>query len=261
MVASAAIGPPPLITVQPLDQTVLKGNNATFLVVAVSGTTMTYQWRQNGITISGATQSSFTVRAQNDAMFSVDIVNASGMVSSTNAALHVIKRPEARDDSYTVFQDHTLIVPAPGVLANDEDKNGLLLTTVLGTLPSHGALVLGLDGSFTYIPALGFSGTDTFTYSATDVLVGSTMATVTIQVTKTIDAPLMLTSLGMGVNGFQLQLSGPSPANYVILASGDLEHWTPISTNTVLDGLLQFTDTNATAASKRFYRAVAQKNW
>jgi len=71
----------------------------------------------------------------------------------------------------------------------------------------------------------------------------------------------MLTSLGMGVNGFQLQLSGPSPANYVILASGDLEHWTPISTNTVLNGLLQFTDTNATAASKRFYRAVAQKNW
>src|SRR3954466_11645802 len=100
--ARAALGPPPLIAVQPLDATVLKGNNATFSVTAVSGTTMTYQWKQNGSTVSGATQSAYTFKAMFDAQLSVDIVNASGMVTSSNAALHVIKRPDANNENYSV---------------------------------------------------------------------------------------------------------------------------------------------------------------
>jgi hypothetical protein len=259
--ASAAIGPPPLITVQPLDQTVLKGNNANFSVIAVSGTTMTYQWKQNGNTISGATQSAYTFKAMNNTVLSVDIVNASGMVTSSNATLHVVKRPDARSDSYSVLQDHTLFVAAAGVLANDSDQNGLLLTAVPVRSAAHGTLVLNLDGSFSYIPAAGFYGTDSFTYSATDPLVGSDSTTVTIQVLQIIDAPLTLTSIGMGTNGFQLQVSGPLPATYIVLASDDLQNWKPISTNAVMSGILQFTDMTATAASKRFYRAVAQKNW
>jgi hypothetical protein len=257
----AAIGPPPLIAVQPLDQTVLKGNNATFSVSAVSGTTMTYQWKQNGSTISGATQSSFTLKAMANALFSVDIINASGMVTSSNAALNVIKKPNANNDSYSVLQDHTLLVAAPGVLANDSDSNGLLLTAALATLPAHGTLVLNVDGSFSYIPASGFYGTDSFAYRATDPLVGSDTATVTIQVLQIIDAPLALTAIGMAANGFQLQLTGPAPANYIILASSNLQNWTPIATNFVVGGLLHFTDTNASILPKRFYQAVAQKTW
>jgi hypothetical protein len=43
------------------------------------------------------------------------------------------------------------------------------LTAVLATPPAHGVLVLNGDGSFTYTPAAGFAGSDSFTYYAKDV--------------------------------------------------------------------------------------------
>ena len=41
--ASTFAGPPPVITVQPLDQTVPYGGTAVFAVLATSGTTLSYQ--------------------------------------------------------------------------------------------------------------------------------------------------------------------------------------------------------------------------
>ncbi len=42
-------GPPPVITVQPLDQTVVYGGTAVFAVLATSGTTLSYQWYEDGL--------------------------------------------------------------------------------------------------------------------------------------------------------------------------------------------------------------------
>src|SRR5204863_380897 len=46
------------------------------------------------------------------------------------------------------------------------------------------------DGSFSYMPALNFNGTDTFTYKASDGQAQSGVATVTITVTPVNDAPV-----------------------------------------------------------------------
>ena len=61
--------------------------------------------------------------------------------------------PEALADAYSVNEDETLTVSAPGVLANDTDVDGDALTAILVGDVSHGALVLNADGSFTYTPA------------------------------------------------------------------------------------------------------------
>jgi spore coat protein A, manganese oxidase len=92
--------------------------------------------------------------------------------------------PVAVDDSYSVNEDTTLTVPAPGVLANDTDINANnVLTAVLETGPANGTLTLNPDGSFSYTPNPNFNGTDTFTYKANDgVLDSLTAATVTITV-------------------------------------------------------------------------------
>lgn len=91
--------------------------------------------------------------------------------------------PIANDDSYSVGENDTLTVPAnQGVLVNDEDIDGDPLTAVLVTGPANGSLVFNGDGSFTYAPNNGFSGTDTFTYEAFDGLLDSSPATVTIAV-------------------------------------------------------------------------------
>jgi VCBS repeat-containing protein len=88
----------------------------------------------------------------------------------------------AGNDSYAVAQDTTLSVSAPGVLANDTDANGDPLSASKVTDPANGSLTLNANGSFTYTPAAGFNGTDTFTYRASDGALQSNTATVTITV-------------------------------------------------------------------------------
>ncbi|WP_254721922.1 beta strand repeat-containing protein [Kovacikia minuta] len=89
------------------------------------------------------------------------------------------------DSSYRTAPDSTLNVSAVfGVLANDTDTDGPTLSAVAGTTTTanNGTVTLNADGSFLYTPKAGFSGTDTFTYQATDSLITSNLATVTVVV-------------------------------------------------------------------------------
>jgi uncharacterized repeat protein (TIGR01451 family) len=90
--------------------------------------------------------------------------------------------PTAAADAYTAITGATLTVPSRGVLVNDTDPEGNPLAVVLETPPAHGVLALAADGSFTYTPATGFSGADTFTYRASDGLLTSAPSTVTLDV-------------------------------------------------------------------------------
>jgi hypothetical protein len=95
--------------------------------------------------------------------------------------------PTAVGDAYSVAEEGTLSVPAPGVLGND---SGAALTAQLVQPPGNGTLVaFGSDGSFTYQPAANFSGSDFFTYQAVSGGVASNTATVAIQVTPVNDPP------------------------------------------------------------------------
>lgn len=90
--------------------------------------------------------------------------------------------PVAANDSYSTNYQTSLMVNAPGVLFNDTDGNNDPLTAVLAAGPANGTLVLNADGSFSYTPAAGFSGPDSFTYRASDGALTSNVATVTITV-------------------------------------------------------------------------------
>ena len=72
-----------------------------------------------------------------------------------------------------------------GVLDNDTNADGLPLSAQLVTSTTNGSLTLNSDGSFSYTPHLGFAGTDSFTYTATDGHATSQPATVTIYVYST----------------------------------------------------------------------------
>lgn len=90
--------------------------------------------------------------------------------------------PTAEADAYSTAYQTTLNVAAPGVLANDRDPEGNALTAALASGPLHGTLTLNPDGSLTYIPASGYSGADSFTYTASDGTLASAPATVSITV-------------------------------------------------------------------------------
>jgi len=83
----------PSITTEPASRSVTAGQTASFSVVASGTAPLTYQWRQNGTAISGATSSSYTTPAtttsESGAEFSVVVSNSAGRATSSAAVLTV----------------------------------------------------------------------------------------------------------------------------------------------------------------------------
>jgi VCBS repeat-containing protein len=120
---------------------------------------------------------SFTYRA-NDGLLDSTVATVSLTVSAVNDA------PIPANDEFSTTPGTALTIAAPGILANDEDveDNSLVVLTTPVTGVAHGTLTLNSDGGFTYTPADGFTGTDTFTYRISDGTDPSVPATVTITV-------------------------------------------------------------------------------
>lgn len=96
--------------------------------------------------------------------------------------------PTAGNDVYVITEDTPFMVTgSAGVLANDSDPDSATLVLSLADDVSKGALSLGTDGSFAYIPDPNEYGDDTFTYSLSDGL-SSSIATVTLTIVPTDDA-------------------------------------------------------------------------
>jgi VCBS repeat-containing protein len=98
--------------------------------------------------------------------------------------------PQAQGDAYTTDEDAPLTVNAPGVLANDTDPEGNTLSAVNPGSPSHGTLALASNGSFLYTPNADYSGSDSFTYQASDGSALSGQAVVNITVNPVNDPPV-----------------------------------------------------------------------
>ncbi|MBK9982120.1 MAG: hypothetical protein IPP15_06785 [Saprospiraceae bacterium] len=79
--------------------------------------------------------------------------------------------PLAINDSYTSTGNVGISVAAgSGLKANDFDDNIPGLTIVAGTFATTGggSITIAADGGFTYNPAAGFTGADTYSYTLTD---------------------------------------------------------------------------------------------
>ena len=91
--------------------------------------------------------------------------------------------PVANDDAYSTPLDTALIIPAPGILANDTDADGDSLTATNVVVFGPGSFsVNGLSGAVTYNPPVGFTGVARMTYQVTDGTTTSGAATVLVAV-------------------------------------------------------------------------------
>lgn len=132
--------------------------------------------------------------------------------------------PMAAADGYSVNASTALAVSSPGVLANDSDADGDTLETHLVDQPLHGTVILDFNGSFLYVPLVGYSGPDSFTYEARDYDGTSQPATVTLNVG----------GLPASTRG-KVTANGAATASFAITASYDRQHG--------LKATLLFTDT------------------
>lgn len=130
---------------------------------------------------------SFTYKAD-DGITESNIATVTIMVTPVNDA------PIAVDDEYEVDEDEHLLIPAPGVLANDIEVDPDNMTVTLITDVLYGSLSLVADGAFTYLPDPDFYGTDTFVYELVTypgtLSEWTDQATVTIYVNPINDAPV-----------------------------------------------------------------------
>ena len=107
--------------------------------------------------------------------------------------------PVAVNDTFAATGNIAITVPANGVLANDQGPSLVVsevqgLTANVGTPVNtiavgvggvHGSVTVNADGSFSYDPPPGFTGSaDTFTYRVSDSAGTSNLATVTINVSN-----------------------------------------------------------------------------
>lgn len=154
----------------------------------------------------------YTPNANSDANDSFTYQITDGVLGSSPSSATVWidvtnEAPMANDDSYSTVHDQTLTVDSSGALDNDSDTDGDPFSGVILSLPANGTLrkldntafVVNdpFDGYFKYVPALNWSGTDTFTYKATDGVGDSNAATVSVEV----------------LPGLNLVLTGPTEVN------------------------------------------------
>ncbi|HMJ90625.1 MAG TPA: Ig-like domain-containing protein, partial [Candidatus Acidoferrum sp.] len=105
-------------------------------------------------------------------------------ISVTNI-VPVNRAPMATDEQYAMEKNKLLTVTMGfGVLVNDFDPDGNAITAVVVSAPTQGQLSVDPAGSFAYMPATNFVGTQSFTYRAFDGSMTSAIATVTITVTN-----------------------------------------------------------------------------
>jgi sugar lactone lactonase YvrE len=103
------ITPPPtapVITSQPVAQSVFSGASATFRVAATGNPAPTYQWRKGGQPISGATSSTLTlpnVRSGDAAAYDVVVSNNVNSITSSAAVLMLRMLPASGAGNWTTL--------------------------------------------------------------------------------------------------------------------------------------------------------------
>jgi hypothetical protein len=188
---------PPRITSQPVNRTVTAGGNTTFSVSASGGNTFEWQYNTgagfapvpNEGVYSGATTTTLTITGatldMDGYVYRVVVTDTYGLTATSTAGMLTVnpQAPVANAVSATV---------AANSAANPitlDITGGAADTVAIGTQAAHGTATAS-GTTISYTPTAGYSGTDSFTYTATNTTDTSAAATVTV----TVEAPTLALS-------------------------------------------------------------------
>jgi hypothetical protein len=108
MEASLVVNIPPRIAVEPENQSLKRGQDATFSVTAEGTEPLAYQWRFQGTNIAGARDSNYTradAQLSDAGAYAVVVSNMAGAATSGNAMLTVTLPGPSRFQTITVLPD------------------------------------------------------------------------------------------------------------------------------------------------------------
>ena len=188
----------PAITTQPVSATLAIGAPLT-LTVAASGTPApTFQWKKNGVTIAGATSSTYSVgnvAGSDTANYSVVVSNSVSTVTSTIAAVAVLSPTLAT----------TAVTPASAATGRNPDTR-LAITFNTAVTP-------GVSGFLRIYDASNNAVVDTIDFATATTLRDTLRATSTL---STLNLPVQNKSIGgtTNFNYYPLTVSGNTVTIY-----------------------------------------------
>jgi hypothetical protein len=114
--------------------------------------------------------------------------DAAGNMASASFNVTVVNVAPVANDDYAVTDEDTAIIIDP--VTNDNDPNGDPLAVTSLSSPTNGIAIINPDGTVTYVPALNFNGSDSYSYTVLDGNGGSATATVYVTIRAVNDAPV-----------------------------------------------------------------------
>ncbi|MDA3946074.1 MAG: Ig-like domain-containing protein, partial [Helicobacteraceae bacterium] len=165
--------------------TITAGSTSTTVVITINSDSDVFEGDET-FTLD-LTNFNQTVNFEPGAHAITDGVQAIGSIGANNGA------PDAVDDTFVTTPDTQLVTG--NVLSNDTLVDNAVISAFDATSANSGTVTYNNDGTFTYTPFSGFTGTDTFTYTLTDDDGETSTATVSVDVNATVVAPPVVTSV------------------------------------------------------------------
>jgi hypothetical protein len=190
--------------------------------------------------------------------FTYTITDADGSTSTATVTLDLAASPVAGADSFTGPENTALT----GTLAgNDTPSADGSSVWSLTTGAAHGTVVVNADGTYTYTPAAGYTGTDSFTYTITDAAGTTSTASVTLTVT-----PIAPTAVADSASGDEnATITGNLATNDTPVA-GESNTWTvatdPAHGSVVVnaDGTYAYTPATGYVGTDSFTYTITDSN-
>ena len=209
----------PTITTQPANQSVLAGQTVTFSISASGSTTIAYQWKKNGTSIDGATNSSYTISTtsigDSGALYSVVVSNSAGTATSSTATLTVSPpvapaiTTQPANQSAGAGQTATFSVVASGSapFTYQWKKNDSDIAEATSSTYTTPAISSGDNGAHYSVVVSNSAGTVTSNHATlSDVAITTQPAAQTVATTQT--ASFSVTATGTGKLTYQWKKNG-----------------------------------------------------
>lgn len=105
-------------------------------------------------------------------------------------AVSVNDPPVVANQSYSLLEDHTLVVSAAdGLLRGSSDVDGDPLKVFNLTQPANGKITVQVIGAFVYVPNPNYNGQDSILFTVTDGNGGYTAAVATFTTGEAANVP------------------------------------------------------------------------
>ena len=142
---------PPAISSEPKSRTIAPGTRAVFVVEANGSLPLFYQWRRNGLDVSGATSSTLVltnVQTASNATYTVVVTNSLNSITSAPAVLTVTTNLPLYETNLVVVRigdgAQTLALTGNSIYLDQFTRTGSYINTI--TLPENGASALIATG-------------------------------------------------------------------------------------------------------------------